>query len=132
MGFSVLDSTSDQSAAAEEQNVDSATFGAMVKRFDGQVGAFAYLLFILLYAPCVAATAAIFREAGARWMWFALAWSTGMAWSASTLFYQVARFNQHPLSSAAWIIAIVSVISLALLYMRHAGKADPKLTGVSV
>jgi len=132
LGFNVLDSTSDQTAAANEQDVDTATFGAMVKRFDGQVGAFAYLLFILLYAPCVAATAAIYREAGARWMWFALAWSTGMAWSASTLFYQTARFSNHPTSSVAWISAIVVVVIIAISYMRYAGRANHKLTKASV
>ena len=131
LGFNVLDSSSDQNAAAAEQDVDTATFGAMVKRFDGQVGAFAYLLFILLYAPCVAATAAIYREAGSRWMLFALAWSTGMAWSAATLFYQIARFDQHPAASMAWLIGIISVISLALLYMRRAGQANNKLSEAS-
>ncbi len=131
LGFNVLENTTDQQAAATEQNVDTATFGAMVKRFDGQVGAFAYLLFILLYAPCVAATAAIYKQAGARWMWFALAWSTGMAWSAATLFYQTARFNQHPVSSMAWIIGIIAMISIVLLYMRREGKIINKLSEIS-
>lgn len=131
LGFNVLDSAADLSAASEEQGVDTATFGAMVKRFDGQAGAFAYLLFILLYAPCVAATAAIYREAGSRWMWFALAWSTGMAYSAATLFYQLARFNQHPASSIAWVVGILLTISMAIAYMRHAGKSQNKLTEVS-
>ncbi|HED33203.1 MAG TPA: ferrous iron transporter B, partial [Gammaproteobacteria bacterium] len=124
LGFNVLNNAGGQDAAAAEQNVDSATFGAMVKRFDGQIGAFAYLLFILLYTPCVAATAAIYREAGSRWMWFALAWSTGMAWSAATLFYQLARFNQHPSGSIFWIITITSLISFTLFGMRRAGKTS--------
>jgi len=131
LGFNVLDSASDQTAAAEEQDVDTATFGAMVKRFDGQAGAFAYLLFILLYAPCVAATAAIYREAGSRWMWFALAWSTGMAYSAATLFYQLARFNQHPTSSIAWVVGILTAVALAIAYMRHVGRRSNKLTEAS-
>lgn len=131
LGFNILDSASDQSAAAEEQDVDTATFGAMVKRFDGQAGAFAYLLFILLYAPCVAATAAIYREAGTRWMWFALGWSTGMAYSAATLFYQIARFNQHPTTSAAWIAGIIIAVSLTVAYMRHAGRDNNHLREAS-
>jgi hypothetical protein len=45
-------SVSEQDAAAH--GVDDAVFGAMHARFDGKVGAFAYLLFILLYFPCVA------------------------------------------------------------------------------
>ncbi len=131
MGFRVLESTSDQLSAAEEQDVDTATFGAMVKRFDGQVGAFAYLLFILLYAPCVAATAAIYREAGTRWMWFALTWSTGMAYSAATLFYQVARFDQHPASSTGWIIGIIAAVTLTLLVLRRIGRQQHHLQGAS-
>jgi len=131
LGFNILDSTGDQQSAASEQDVDTATFGAMVKRFDGQVGAFAYLLFILLYAPCVAATAAIYREAGPRWMWFALAWSTGMAYSAATLFYQLARFNQHPATSTAWVVAIITAVTLIILYMRRIGQTHNKLTEAS-
>jgi len=126
LGFNILDSTADQQSAASEQDVDTATFGAMVKRFDGQVGAFAYLLFILLYAPCVAATAAIYREAGPRWMWFALAWSTGMAYSAATLFYQLARFNQHPASSTAWVISIIAAVTLVIIFMRRIGQTYNK------
>ncbi|MGZ8137493.1 MAG: Fe(2+) transporter permease subunit FeoB, partial [Methylococcaceae bacterium] len=49
----------DIQAAASEQEVNAGTFSAMQQSFDGKAGAFAYLLFILLYAPCVAATAAI-------------------------------------------------------------------------
>jgi len=128
LGFNVLESGADQAAAADQQGVDTATFGAMVNRFDGQIGAFAYLLFILLYTPCVAATAAIYREAGRRWMAFALAWSTGMAWSAATLFYQLAKFEQHPMSSLIWSVAIIGTVSLVLLYMRRVGKTSHQLS----
>ena len=131
LGFRILDSTSDQNTAAAEQDVDTATFGAMVKRFDGQAGAFAYLLFILLYAPCVAATAAIYREAGGRWMWFALAWSTGMAYSAATLFYQLARFNQHPASSIGWSLAVITAVALAITFMRKLGRHQASLSGAT-
>ena len=51
--------TADLEAAAEPQEVDVGTFGAMASRFDGQIGAFAYLLAVLLYMPCVSAIAAI-------------------------------------------------------------------------
>ena len=40
------------------------TFGAMSARFDGQVGAFAFPLFVLLCFPCFAAMGAIYRELG--------------------------------------------------------------------
>ena len=81
-------------AAAEAQEVGTGTFGAMVERFDGQVGAFAYLLFVLLYFPCFAAMGAIYRELGSAWTLFAAAWTTGIAYAAATLFYQTARWSQ--------------------------------------
>ena len=125
LGLNVLDSSHDQSLAAEEQEVDTATFGAMVKRFDGQAGAFAYLLFILLYAPCAAAAAAIYREAGGRWMLFAMGWSTGLAYFAATVFYQLARYNQHPSSSIAWVIGLSLMIFTTLGFMRYLGNQQP-------
>ena len=122
LGLSVLDSSADQQLAAQAQSVDTATFGAMNARFDGQAGAFAYLLFILLYAPCVAATAAIYREAGSRWMLFTLGWTTGLAYAAATVFYQLARFEQHPATSIGWVIGIATAMALTLFMLRQMGK----------
>ena len=64
LGLEYTRAQRDQEAAAEQQEVAVGTFGAMASRFDGQIGAFAYLLAVLLYMPCVAATAAIWRETG--------------------------------------------------------------------
>ncbi|MGC8854953.1 MAG: Fe(2+) transporter permease subunit FeoB, partial [Halothiobacillaceae bacterium] len=49
----------DTRSFVEEQGIGTGVFGAMVSRFDGPAGAFAYLLFILLYTPCTAALAAV-------------------------------------------------------------------------
>ena len=43
------------------------------------------LVFSLLYAPCVAAVAAIKRELGWRWALGAVAWTTGIAWVAALI-----------------------------------------------
>ena len=69
----------DIEAAAAAQEVSSGLFGAMASRFDGQIGAFAYLLFILLYFPCVATIGVIARETGGAWATFVAAWTTGVA-----------------------------------------------------
>lgn len=53
--------------------------------------AYSFMLFILLYFPCIAALAAIRREAGTKWMIFEIFYTTGVAWLVSFLFYQVAR-----------------------------------------
>jgi ferrous iron transport protein B len=117
LGLNVGD-VSDIQAAAEAQEVNSGIFGAMASRFDGQVGAFAYLLFILLYFPCVATIGAIVREAGGAWAAFVAAWTTGVAYSASTLFYQIATFERDPTSSSAWIAAVVLLLVAAIVALR--------------
>ena len=56
------------------------------------LAAYAYLLFILLYFPCIATIAAIKNETGSwRWALFAAAYTTGVAWLVSALFYQIGR-----------------------------------------
>ena len=91
-------------AAAEEQAVSLSTFATMTALFDGRRGAFAYLLFVLLYFPCVAAIAAVYRETNWQWTVFTGAWTTGLAYAASTTFYQVASFTEHPAFSCGWLV----------------------------
>ena len=102
-------------AAAAEQEVSNATFGAMTKRFDGQVGAFAYLLFVLLYFPCVAVIGAIRREAGTPWAIFVAIWTTSIAYITATSFYQIGTFSQHPLFSGLWLTGVV-ILFIGLIY----------------
>jgi ferrous iron transport protein B len=111
----------DINVAAEEQEVAVGTFGAMVKRFDGKVGAFAYLLFVLMYFPCVAATGTVYRETNLQWTLFVAFWTTGLAYWSATMYYQVATFSRHPGSSTAWIVglAVVMVGTIAALRMAR-------------
>ena len=110
------------SSASEEQAASTATFAAMQRSFDGRAGAFAYLLFILLYAPCVAATAAIYRETNRNWTIFVVLWTTGVAYMTATIFYQTMRFSQHPDSSLAWIFGLLLLFSSILIALWWQGK----------
>jgi ferrous iron transport protein B len=47
--------------------------------------AFGFMLFILLYFPCVAALSAIHRESGGKWMAFTAVYTTAVAWLAAFL-----------------------------------------------
>jgi ferrous iron transport protein B len=117
LGLDVGD-LSDREQVAVEQQVGSGTFGAMESRFEGQVGAFAYLLFVLLYFPCVATIGVIVRETGIAWAGFVAAWTTGIAFVTATLFYQAATFDRHPVSSGIWISALSIFLVLLVLGLR--------------
>jgi ferrous iron transport protein B len=103
LGLRTLDANNSIKDAAAEQDVSHALFGTLVKYFDGKVGAFSYLLFILLYVPCVAAIAAVKRETGTRWALFSIFWSLYLAYSMATSFYQLATFSAHPTQSLIWV-----------------------------
>jgi len=114
----------DKATAAEKQEVGIGTFGVMAQRFDGAAGAFAYLLFVLLYSPCVAAMAAVRRETTLRWTLFTAAWTTGLAYAVASVFYQVATFTQHPATSAAWIIGALTLFAAAVTTMWYRGNRE--------
>ena len=81
---------SDSSAVAEDMEIENSIFGEMRSRFaGGPAAAFAYLLFILLYVPCLVAVAAMYKEIGLIFTVFQMVYSTVLAWVVATLFYQV-------------------------------------------
>lgn len=121
LGISVGE-ISDTDAAAEEQEVSTGTFGAMAKRFDGAAGAFAYLLLILLYFPCTAALAAVYRETNMSWALFVAGWTTGLAYIASTVFYQIAIFTRNPATSTAWIAGMLLLFIVVIMALRAWGR----------
>ena len=117
-----IGSVDDMTSAASEQEVNTETFATMQHSFDGKAGAFAYLLFILLYAPCVAATAAIHRETNTRWTLFVVLWTTGIAYMTATIFYQTMTYNRHPYYSLVWISGLLIAFFLVLVGLWLTGK----------
>lgn len=95
---------------------------ALHAHFDGQIGAFAYLLFILLYFPCIATSAAAYRESSRGWSLFMVLWATGLAYMTATLFYQLATFGQHPGTSTAWLLGIAAVGAVVVLVFGYWGR----------
>ena len=117
LGLDIGD-VSDLTAVAEEQEVTTGVFGAMVNRFDGQAGAFAYLLFVLLYFPCVATIGAIKREAGSAWAAFVAFWTTAIAYITASVYYQMATYASHPSSSLAIISSMLVVLAMIIIALR--------------
>ncbi|WP_210211011.1 ferrous iron transport protein B [Rhodomicrobium lacus] len=114
----------DTAQAAEKLEVNSQVFGAMQSRFDGTAGAFAYMLLILLYVPCVAALGAIRHEVGLRWTVFATVWTTGLGYITAVSFYQVATYSRDPATAQNWLMTCALVFCVALLSMWLAGLAQ--------
>lgn len=118
LGLQSLQHVTDQSAVAEEQEFELSTLDKMVNYFDGTAGAYAYMLLILLYFPCVATFGALKQELGWRWTLFSSAWSIALGYGVAVAFYQVATFDQHPETSTWWltVISATFMATIAILY----------------
>ena len=80
-----------------------------------QAGAFSYLIFNLLCAPCFAAIGAIKREMNnARWTWFAIGYQMILAYLASFVVYQL---WQRP-NAIGMVIAVIILIGWLYLLFR--------------
>jgi ferrous iron transport protein B len=95
------------------------------------VGAMAYLLFVLLYFPCISATAALARESSRNWAIFSVIWTTGLAYVVAVIFYQAATWAKHPASSANWVIGLSLLLAGVLwgikFYARGSNIPSPAL-----
>jgi ferrous iron transport protein B len=53
--------------------------------------AYSFLVFCLIYIPCVATVAAIRKEAGTKWMWFSVVYLFVLAYVVSLAVFQIGR-----------------------------------------
>lgn len=99
-------------ASEAPNDMDHAVYGVMYQRFGGPLAAFCYLLFVLLYFPCISTLAVMRREVGPRWAYFSMLWSTLSAYGIAVAVYQLCTWSQHKLS-ASLIVATVVLLFIA-------------------
>ncbi len=85
----------------------------LISGFGSATAAYAYLLFTLLYFPCISVVAAIAKELSYKWAVFSVVWSTGLAYLISSIFYQLAMMH-----SLGWIVGLCITLSLFLIAAR--------------
>ena len=91
--------------AAEE--VDEHTVGSLRGHFGkGFHQAFSFLLFVLLYVPCLAATGVAFREIGKRYGAIFVSYLTLLGWSVATIYHAIMVSG-----SALWLSVGLAVIA---------------------
>ncbi|MDF2155275.1 Fe(2+) transporter permease subunit FeoB [Vibrio sp. CAU 1672] len=126
LGIEVGDLT-DSDAVAEEQDVDATIFGNLKEKFVSGNAAFAYLIFILLYTPCVAAMGAYVREFGQMFARFIAVWTMGLAYFGATFYYQATHLMEHPVSSTVWMAGIVAIFIATYRICKRVGDKQRSL-----
>lgn len=87
--------------------------------FGNAKAAYAYLLFVLLYIPCISTMAIIRQEVGRFWQWFSLIWSLVLAYSISSLFYQLSIWREHPFQSTLWCLGMLLFWNMVVLFFKN-------------
>lgn len=96
--------------SADEKGGTSTLFlENMRKYFNGAAGAYAYLLFILLYFPCMATFGAVYRETGLFIAVSQTVYMTVLAWIVSVLFYQLKAGGDYFWISIAVLLFIIVI-----------------------
>ncbi|MDD7105280.1 MAG: ferrous iron transporter B, partial [Bacteroidales bacterium] len=77
-----------------QQNDEGSKYGSLRKKMEADginpLSAISFMVFALLYFPCIATIAAIKNESGSwRWGLFAAAYTTFIAWVVSAVVYQI-------------------------------------------
>ncbi len=83
------------------------------RHFKNNAEVYAYLLFILIYFPCIAALGAVSKEAGLKIAVLQALFLTLLGWIAATLFYQFAAGG-----SIMWISISAAMLLLMVLSLR--------------
>ena len=81
----------------------------------GRFQVLAYLLFILLYVPCLAAMGTAFRELGRFYGTLMMVFQTVIGWSLSVLFFQVTCGHSVALIVTSVVLLAGVVVSLILI-----------------
>ncbi len=111
--------TSETEIIASDLDLYKDTFAVMKKKFsDSRNRAFAYLLFILIYMPCIAVIAVIAKEAGKGWAFLSLSYLTPLAWIISTLYYQISTFTLNPTRSFVFILICLTLLGGIYLILK--------------
>ncbi|MTC48784.1 Fe(2+) transporter permease subunit FeoB [Providencia alcalifaciens] len=117
--FSISALSNPIEASMGDAEMATGSMGTMAAKFGTDIAAYSYLIFVLLYVPCVSVMGAIARETNKSWMTFSILWGLNVAYSLAALFYQTATFNEHPQSSLITISAVIIFNIVLITVLRR-------------
>ena len=111
-----------KAAIEESEGAEEGAYKTMQAHFNlGRFQVLAYLLFILLYVPCLAAMGTAFRELGRFYGTLMMVFQTVIGWSLSVLFFQVTCGH-----STAWIVTSVALLAGVVVALVVIGRDQRK------
>lgn len=125
---SLIDVDKVKANLSSKEGVVDGIYEKIIKGFDGNIGAFSYLIFVLLYFPCISVFATIAREIGLKWAWFSAIWSTSVAYITAFSSYFITKLiikvdTFLDMALAAAMLMLVGGFVLYVNHKKHSNKA---------
>lgn len=113
----------DLAAVQADNEVDDTAVTGMQALFGSTAAVIAYLVFILLYTPCVAALGAVYREAGLKWTVLVACWTFALGWIFATGYYQISLlWAGYSGTAIAWLAGLVVLLIVLFMLLRRLGE----------
>ena len=110
------------------------SYANMLALFPSAWGAFCYLVFILLYAPCVATIGVMQKESSNVWLGFSMVWSLLLSYWLAAILWHISLISTSPLYAIGWIA--ISSVFLYFIYrfilMRMKGEVAKQIPVVNI
>jgi len=99
-------------------------FEQMQKAFNNSsAAAFAFLIFVLLYVPCISAVSVAMREVGFALVALQSLYSTMLGWCLAVIVYQAAE-GHSPLFIAMAALVLLATVFGVILYAKKSGRFE--------
>ncbi len=110
------------------------SYQSMQALFPSAWGAFCYLVFILLYAPCVATIGVMQKEAGQVWLGFSVVWSLLLSFWLASVLWHLSLLVVSPTYAASWILISTAILygSYKLILMRMKKDLSDRIPVINV
>lgn len=105
-----------------DDNFNKSAMNSMITSFESLAAVFSYLLFILLYIPCISVIGVMSRETTRSLAFISIVWSTSIAYVSAVIFYQTVHITFTPLQSIGWVISMLTYILLLVICIKYLAK----------
>lgn len=87
--------------------------------FQSKSSIIAFLIFFMIYTPCISVLATIKAERNKEWMIISFITTTWLGYWLAIIFYQTVNFMTHPINSTIFIILGLFFLSLFFYQMKY-------------
>ena len=94
------------------------------ENFDDKLAVLAYLIFILIYFPCVSVFGVMSNEIGKKWATISAVWSTISAYTVSVIFYQTANMVVNGIVNYKFLLLGIVIFAISAYLLRLLSKKN--------